>query len=354
MTEFNNLPFSGIMVAPRPMPDFSYPHFVKWYSTSTWISSSASKYAGHVVSAGRNFQESKLAQRLWHQDTPPARIEADFDATVAFDLTTPYNMLADTAGATADVEDTIIGPDYYNLPIKLNQDLEALNAISILDATDRRPIYIRVNAIKHTFTYTNYSRFPLEVYYTVLPIGYLFNVISSAATIHDDMKTHTFKKIVVPAVRDAADKGQKAEINLSMNLKQMFKHEYEILPGPQTTSTTAVLSVDSSSPWIHCVPGNTTSNVTRNIPPGQIANDAFGTHDLASAHLTAGLRLQWYAKLQNPRDLGVTTEGSATAGDFVGNNYDLHVQSAWMVEVYKGANYDRPHTGEKAYPSQVA
>ncbi len=353
MTESSNYPFSGIMVKARPMPDLMYPRFQKWYSTSTWIGSIATKYKGHAVSGGRTMQPTFFANRAWSLITPPARSAVAFDTTVAMDLTTPFYMLADTIGSGVG-EDTIIGPDYYNLPIKLHQDLAAMGQLSKISTDNFRPMFMRVLAIKHQFTFINYSRFPLEIFYSVLPVGHQWNGISGT-TPHNDMVTHTFKKIVVPATRDAGDKGQKATIDLSMNLKALFPEAYDLPPGPEMTSTTAALSVQSTSPWISLDPGATTVSVMRNIPPGQIADDSHSTPDFATSKPVAGLRLQWYGKLQQPRDVGTTTEDTDhTGGDFTGNNYDVHCKAAWLVDMCKVSNLDLAHTGEKAYPSQVA
>lgn len=351
MTENVNRPFSGLMVKPKPMPNLRYPRFQKWYNTTTWISSDDGTYKGHVVSGGRTFQDTKFANRAWHLDTPPTRSNAAFDGTVAMDLTTPFYMLAGTDGS-GSAEDTIIGPDYYNMPLRLSQDLAAMNKISKLNTANFRPMFMRVLAISHKITFVNHSRFPLEIYYTVLPIGYQFNTLSGTAP-HNDMTAHTFKKITIPAIRDAGDRSQKSTIDLVMSLKKMFPSEYELSPGPQMTSTDSDLSVDSASPWISVDPEATTNSMYRNIPPGQIANDSHSTPDFAVTKPTAGLRLQWYGKLQQPRDIGFTTEASATAGDYVGNNYDVHANCSWLVDMVKVAHLDVVHLGERAYPNQT-
>lgn len=355
MTEFGNMPFTGLMVKAKPMPDLRHPRFTKWYTTSTYLSSELAKYKGHAVSGGRNFQPTQFAQRLWNVSTPPARIETSFGTTNAMDLTTPFYMLADTAGGTASTEDTIVGPDYYNLPLKLHQDLAAMGQVSKLDTDLFRPMFMRVLAIKHKFTFTNYSRFPLEIFYSVLPVGYQWNGISGAFSPHDDMTNHTFKKIVVPAVRDSGDRSQKSTIDLAMNLKSMFPAAYMMPPGPDMTGTTQAASTLSTSPWISLAPGATTVSVMRNFPPGQLTSDAHSSPDFVSAVPVAGLRMQWYAKLQQPRDIGITTEDELfTGGDYIGNNYDVHVQAAWLVDLIKVSHLDTIHTGEKAYPNTAA
>ncbi len=356
MTETNNnIPFAGLFVKPRKMPDFNYSRFQKWYTTSTWISSTTGTYKGHEVSGGRNFQPVAWARRQWHTSAPPTRLQTAMDTGIAFDLTTPYYMLADTAGGTASTEDTIVGPDYYNLPLRLNQDLIAMDAISNATVANERSMFMRTLAIKHQFTFVNYSRFPLEIYYIVLPVGHRFPTVDGGFDPHDDMSNLGYKKIVVPAVRDAADRGKKSTIDLAMNLKGLWPDAYDMPPGPEMTGTTQALSVDSRSPWVSLLPGATTSSVSLNMPPGQFQDDAWGSPDLATTKPMCGLRMQWVAKLQQPRDIGFTTEVADHAGgDFSGNNYDVHAKSSWLVDMYRTVSYHATHTGEKAYPSTAA
>ncbi len=360
MTEFNNAtPFTAIMAKSRPMPDLNYPRFHKWYNTSTNISSALAQYIGHDASAGRNFRNVDWCRREWHATAPPTRIVTPFSPTVAIDLTTPFYMLGGTAGNTAATEDTLVGPDYYNPPIRLSKDILALQQISDTVTANARAIFMRVKAIKHRFTFTNYSRFPLEVYYTVLPIGYKFQSLSDAAggefLPHSDMSINSYKKIVVPAVQDVNDRGQKRAIDLGMNLVKLWPEAYLLPPGTQMTATTAAGSANSNSPWISMLPGTSTESQYVNIPPGQIQDDAFGTPDLASNRPVAGLRLQWFAKLQNPRDLGFTKETNTNAdGDFTGTNYDVHWNASWLCDIAKTTNHGSVHNGEKAYPNVVA
>ncbi len=357
MTETTTNPFFGLIVQPRKMPDFSHSRYHKWYTTSTYISSQETKYAGHVVSGGRNFQPTQFANRQWHTSAPPTRVNTAFNATVAMDLTTPFYMLADTAGAGSVIEDTVVGPDYYNLPIRLNQDIIAMNAIQESSTATQRALMMRVLAIKHQFTFTNWSRFPLEVYYSVLPIGYDFPIIAAAADIHVDMTKLAFKKIVVPAVRDVGDRAQKSTIDLAMNLKKLWPNAYSLPPGPNMSSTTIAGSTEEAySPWISLVPGATTSSVMLNVPPGQVNDDRWGTPDLTQNGPRCGLRMVWYAKLQQPRDIGVTTEsaGDPSGGDYTGANYDVHAKCAWLVDLIRTHSHATNHTGEKAYPNQVA
>lgn len=356
MTEYaNNTPFTGIMVKARKMPDLMWPRFQKWYRTTTWISEDANKYVGHQVKGGRNFQGTAWGRRPWHTNTPPTRVETEMSADVAFDLSTPFYMLADTAGATSVTEDTIVGPDYCNLPIKLHQDLIAMNAHTATAGANERSMFMRVLAINHKFTFVNHSRFPLEIYYSVLPVGYRFENLSTQFAAHQDMVGLAFKRIVVPAILDAQDTGRKKSVDLSVNLKKLWPDAYDLPPGPEMTSTTAALSTHSRSPWISLIPGATTTCVMLNIPPGQIGDDSWASPDLATATPVCGLRCVWYGKLQTPRDVGATTEDTDfVGGDYVGNNYDVHLDASWLVDVCRTGTFHQIHTGEKAYPNNAA
>lgn len=338
------------------MPDLRYPRFKKWYNTTTWISRTPGTYLGHIAKGGRNFYPTSISERDWHLTAPPTRSTSVFDATQAFDLTTPAYMLADTDGATATTEDTLVGLDYYNPPIDLYQDAAALNAMSKLGNNNHKYLFARVLAINHQFTFQNNSRFPLEIYYTILPVGYLFNVMPDQYTGHNDMVTHTFKKIVVPAIQDANDRGQKRTIDVKVNLQAMFPDLYQMKPGIAMTGTTVGTStIHGYSPWLSCDPSATANAFFRNVPPGQFGNDAHSTPDLSTTGPVAGLRMQWYAKLQQPRDVGLTTEDADhSGGDYTGNNYDVHLRASWLVDLCKTGNLDNPHLGEKAYPNNVA
>lgn len=356
MTESNNTPFSGTMVKARRLPDLFFPRWQKWYNTKTWCSSATASYQGHAVSGGRNFQPTLFAQRLWDDVTPPARVATSFSSqTGAMDLTTPFYMLADS---TAAGEDTIIGPDYCNLPIEMNRDLEALNRYSQLDtqegSSSTAGLYVRTLAIKHKFTFVNHSRFPLEIFYTVKQIGNLFNVLATDGnSIHDDMTMFTHRKFVVPAIQDASDRGTKKTLDLAINMKTMFPDSYLVPPGTSMTDATGNPPISSRSPWILTKPGDGSQAVLTNKPPGQFATNHLGV-PTAGDLPRAGLRMQWWAKLQEPRDVGITTEGSSTEGDYVGNNYDVHANCSWLMDMMRTNILDRRHTGEKAYPDQTA
>ncbi len=355
MTENSNTPMHGIYVKAKPMPDLRWPRFKKWYNTSTWVSSASGTYVGHQAKGGRNFASTITCRREWAVSTPPTRSIAAWSATEAWDLTTPFYMLADDAGDAATTEDTIVGPDYYNPPNDLYQDINALSAVSRFDVASYRHMYVRVLAINHQFTFINNSRFPLEIFYTFMPTGWQFNAMPDQYTPHQDMHTHALKKIVVPAIRDAGDKSSKKTLDIKVSLEDLFPMNYAIPPGTMLTDTLAVNSTEEAlSPWINVQADGSTTSFYRNIPPGQIKDDSHSNPDFGTSGPVAGLRLQWYAKLQQPRDVGWTTEDlNRDGGDYTGNNYDVHARCSWLVESMRTGRLHRPHAGEKAYPDQT-
>lgn len=355
MTETTTTPFAGFMVKARPMPDLMYPRWQKWYNTSTYISNQVTTYKGHDVTAGRNFLTTVIAERIWHNATPPARTATAFGRVDAVDITTPAYMLAGTSGGTASTEDTLVGLDYCNVPIRMFKDVQALDVHSDTNGANAGNLFTRVLALKHRFTFSNFARFPLEVYWSLLPVGHVFPTPTGIFEPHVDIMAQTYNKIVVPAVRDANDRSQKRTIDIDINLKKLWPMEYAMRPGVNMTGTTAAAStVDGNSPWM-ATHFSTTSATLRNFPPGQLADDSKSTPDFGTSGPTCGLRLQWFAKLQNPRDLGFTTEDADHAGgDFTGNNYDVHASMGWLVDFMRQGVEPLIHAGEKAYPSTAA
>ncbi len=353
MTETTNTPFSGLMVKARKMPDFMYPRYEKWYNTSTYISESVTTYLGHPCGAGRSFVTPKIAERDWHATAPPVRALRSFDTTRAVDLTTPAYMLAGNQPTDPETfEDTLVGLDYTNVPIRMAKDIGALEEHFDTTVSLGNTLYGRVLAIKHKFTFSNFSRFPLEVFWAILPVGHLWPAPVGSFVPHADIMSTNFSKIVIPAVRDANDRSQKRTIDVAMNLKKLWPMEYNMRPGVNMSASTAAGSAnESNSPWF-ALHDSQTSGVIRNFPPGQLADDSKSTPDPNSSGPTCGLRLQWFAKLQNPRDLGFTTEDADHAGgDFSGNNYDVHANMSWLVDIMRVGLQPAIHPGEKAYPS---
>lgn len=355
MTETTQTPFSGLMVKARKMPDLMYPRYEKWYNTSTYISSAQGTYFGHSAAAGRNFVTTLFVERNWNNATPPARSERVMDSTLAIDITTPAYMLADTTGGTSVTEDTLVGLDYCNVPIRMFKDIAALEQHTDTNIAGSSTMFGRVLAIKHKFTFVNHSRFPLEVYWAMLPVGHTWPTPTGSFEPHVDIMAQTYSKIVVPAIRDANDRSQKRTIDIDVNLKRLWPNEYNLRPGVNMSGTSAAASAnESNSPWfgLHF---STTSATIRNFPPGQLSDDSKSTPDFNSSGPTCGLRLQWFAKLQNPRDLGATTEDADHAGgDYTGNNYDVHANMGWLVDMMRVGNQPLIHAGEKAYPSTAA
>ncbi len=354
MTETTQTPFSGLMVKARKMPDLMYPRWEKWYNTSTYISTRTTSYKGHAAQAGRNFVSTIIADRKWHVNTPPARAANVHSTVCAMDITTPAYMLADTDGATAVTEDTLIGLDYANVPIRMYKDIDALERHSNTNLQNGGTLFGRVLAIKHQLTFSNFSRFPLEVYWAILPVGHLWPSPTGSFEPHVDIMAQTYSKVVVPAVRDANDRSKKRTIDIDVNLKRLWPNEYDIMPGTNMSGVDAASStLEGNSPWFG-LHQSTTSATIRNFPAGQLADDSKSTPDLSTNGPTCGLRLQWFCKLQNPHNLGQTTEAAGDGGDYSGNNYDVHANMGWLLDMMRVGQQPIVHLGEKAYPSTAA
>lgn len=357
MTETTNTPFSGLMVKAKSLPDLMYPRYQKWYNTSTYISTSVATYLGHPAAGGRNFAPTIIAERFWDQTNPPSRVLTTLSATAAMDITTPAYMLAglQTTGQST-TEDTLIGLDYSNPPIRMFKDLSALQRHADLDTATRQDMFVRVLAIRHKITFVNHSRFPLEIYWAMLPVGHKFPDPTGQFAPHVDIMAQTYSKITVPAIRDAGDRGQKNSIDIDVNLKKLWPHEYDIAPGNNMAGADATAALDNAnSPWMSTEPGSSAQAMISSFPPGQLATDAQSTPDFQLSGSTCGLRLQWFAKLQNPRDLGVTTEDADHAGgDYTGNNYDVHANMGWLCDIMRVGTNPAIHAGLLAYPSTAA
>ncbi len=270
MTDVNRTAASGLMVPARKLPNLDWPHWKKWYNTKTWLSGAFDLYEPFVAEAGQHIVSAKPAVRAWHLSTPPGRALVDYsNAYIGLDLTTPTYMLAGTTTTNA-TGDTLVGLDYYNPPLEMAHDINSLAPHRDLYelSTTQLALYARVLAINHTFTVVNYSRFPLELYYAVLPWGSRFDDIENTTTPHADLKNSQYRKVVIRGVRDAGDRGSKRDIKISANLKQLFPNEYDLPPshhGGDTTSETAF------SPWFGLRDNTSTTSMYATVPPGQSA-----------------------------------------------------------------------------------
>ncbi len=345
MTEATTRPYAGSLVPAKWMPDLRYPHWKKWYNTKTWMGASTDDQGGHLVRGGRHLTDVNQARRLWTRDSPGAA------RTVGslIDLTTPYYMLA----GTDLTNDTLVGMDYHNPPLQLAQDMGAfidMNLAGTLAETHSAMVF-RVLAVKHIITFQNFNRFPLEIFYAILPTGYNVNVTSSSTVPHEDMEGSGMRKFVIPGVRDVGDKSMKKELEIAFSLPEIFPWAYAKEAGH--TNSDATTSVDNS-PWVVInKDSGSTDSWYSTVPPGQITAN-IQDPDLAVYQAIPSLNLRMFSKLQIPLNVGVTTEAEGTGGDVTTNNFYIHWDSSWLCEmVSRHRHTGQAHPGPKAYPSQV-
>lgn len=339
MTEHDNQWGTGQLVPARKMPNLQYPRFTKWYTTKTWISSATNKFQPMHVTSARDMVRWECARRVFDA-AGATRSQLQADDRDGYDLTTPYYMLANTDAGF----DALIGPDYKNVPLDMAQDAVALASMSIdnQDLGNINNIRTRTLAFKHVFDFVNYSRHPLEVFYTVVPAGYDIPDLNSYLTAPlEDLSHSGYTKMTIPGVTDAGDKGVKRSINLAMNLVKMFPEQYQLDP------TIVPLENINYSPWRRL--DRNTGNFTT-TPPGQ--EDVNVTTDEAAV---PSLRLRWYAKLQLPVYTNISVDPTVGAGDVTGlNGYTVYATSSWLQEFARPEARGKPHPGTYAYPDQTA
>lgn len=351
MTQVNTLAASGMLVPAKPLPDLQYPHWKKWYNTKSWLSNLGTQYTPFQVEAGQHIHAANSFQRNWHVDTPPTRGVLNYTVTEeGMDLTTPCYMLAGTETSNT-LGDTLIGLDYFNPPLQMAKDIFSLADQRLMAVSTNQSMWCRVLAINHTFTVVNYSRFPLEMYYAVLPIGTQYEDLEVTTVPHRDLGNSQYRKIVIRGVRDAGDRGAKKDIKISANLQQIFPHQYDMPPGIHGGDTLAEFG---GSPWFGVLPTQTASIMT-SVPPGQtVRGDQFETASAKQEQVPA-LTCRFYGKLQFPMNIGTTTFTAApTGGDTDSNSYTIHSDMSWLVEYMNVNSIATVHPGEKAYPDQVA
>ena len=348
MSEASTVAANGMLVPAKYLPNLRYPHWKKWYNTKTWLSNSSDHYNPFETGAGRHIFAANSAKRDWHEGTVPARSVINYTVKEqGIDLTTPAYMLAgsDVSNTTGD---TLVGLDYFNPPIEMAHDVFSLGQNKNAGVLAGMNLLGRVQAINHTFTIVNYSRFPLEVYYAVLPFGSPFTDIEAASAPHADLEGRQYRKIVVAGVRDAGDKGARRDIKISANLASIFPNVYDI--GPMAHGSTSVSGVGG---WFGLL-DTVTSSIMVTEPPGQ--SDVTTAYDRSSAHdqNIPALMCRFYAKLQMPMNIGITSaQTDATGGDLTINSWTLHADMNWLVEMVNVAGQGEIHPGEQAYPDQT-
>ncbi len=337
---------NGMYVRPRQFPNLYWPRYKGWFKTKANLSPEASKATMFQCASGMNLTQINFARRRWHQQTPQTRDE-DND----LDLTTPAYMLA----GSDLTSDSVVGLDYHNPPIKYAQWLSARKAVSQsnVNGTD----YMRVLAISHNFTVSNFSRFPLEIYYSVFPGKWEPQNNAHAADCMLDPAVSGYRKKVIPPVRDDGDRSKKRTIQVDMNLQKLFPLSYQALPQAINGDTTTTSTDSTTSPWIF-VNNWTTSSMYRNVPPGQAAkhnvDPTTGVPHGIHEDMLPCLHLRMYARLQMPINVGSTDTTNIANGELDTNGFMIEGDFNWLIEHLDPQRRAQEHPGELAYPNQSA
>ncbi len=330
-------PILALSVKPRWMPDLGYPRFKKWYSTSSYLSPAVTTLTPHTVPSGQNILNLDMGQRAYADSaTAPARGTSHY-----LDITTPCYMLAGTTG------DSLVGLDFFNPPLAMNKDINNLsNLYTLADDTDAS-LVCRVLAIKHKFTFINYNKHPVRLYYSVLPTGWTFPTIEAASAPMADQSLSGWRSIVIPAVMDAGDRGVTRHLNMQMNLESLFPQQYE--EPPQVRAGDAVTE-NSSSPWIALLNGARNYITT---PPTQQSV----TNDVTSSAVNIqppGLKCQFAVQNLAGVNVGSTAYTAETDGDINTNGLIMMADMNYLVEYVQNRMTAKVHSGNKAYPDQDA
>ena len=341
--ELNNNMMLGESLQPRWMSDHDYPREKKWYNTNTYFSSSANDLIPFVVPTGTNRQAMNPYERRWAEVTAPARTPAYSAIGRGIDITTPAYMLAGL------VENCVVGLDYANCPLDMYNDIKTMDAISSLGPGDDATMFGRVLAINHTFTFQNYSRFPLEVFYTIVPHGVEFEEIAETGNPASDISKSMYRMKIIPGVKDAGDKPIKRSIDISMSLPSLFPDAYQQRPGEHAGDSS---SEESSSPWF--IISDDIPQVIRTCPPAQLdITDWTASSSVAHNDAPPGLFMRFYCRLRTGLTLGTTVQGTEANADTTTNGTVIHGKMSWLVDFIRTKQISIPHGGSKAYPSQA-
>lgn len=327
-----------MIATPRWLPDLQYPRWKQWYNTKTWLSPVVTHLEAHLPKSGRNLIELNFANRPWLTGNPaPARA-----TTEDFILEHPYYMLS----GTTTTLDSLVGPDMYNMPLKMDRDIRNMD---LSYAVGNNDLMFRCLAFKHVFTFVNYNKHALEIYYQVGPTGTPFENLAALGTPHLDMEGAPAMKFTVPGVLDTGDKGVKKSLILAEKMSDIFPLAYQQRAG--VSGSTAGTASSSGTPWVSVNSSLTDSNYAT-MPPHQAAGTTSTGTQVA---LPPSLKVRFNHKLQVPFGIAAaaTTDTNAL-GEFTGTGFHLHVDSSWLVDIVNITGAHVGHPGEKAYPSQVA
>ncbi len=323
------------------LPDLSHPRWKRWYSTKTYFSQSTTDLVVYAAPSAQNLAKMTFARRNYADAAAaPARSTSD-----DMDITTPAYMLAGTNAALL-TGDELVGLDYFNPPLNMKQDLEMLGTMNQVDQADSARMFSRVLAINHKFTFINYNKHPVKIYYSMLPTGWTFDDLDAPTTPQDDLSRSSYRSIVIPAVQDQNDRGVTRDLKVSMTMSTIFPEAYE---HPPMTRGGALTTEDMSSPWI-----GTTDQARAYItsPPGQITN--FYQTTVQQDKQAPGLNMRFYMQTMSGINVGVPSTTTAAEGLLTTNGVVMMGAMNYLVEHSLVRPLNKAHSGSKAYPLQTA
>ncbi len=343
---------SGKHIIPFAKPplwnvDNTYPRRKGWHNTKTyWSPNVTGVTSTFPIPSSRHIASIIPCRRQWNTGGINARTTSYASDYDGIDLTTPCYMLA----GTDTTSDNLVGLDYNNLPITLDKKVREMALLWNPEPdTDLHPNSLRVLAINHELTLMNYSRFPMEIYYELLPMGYQFDVFTTTSAPMPDLTYSALNKVVIPGVRDAGDKANTRTIKIAGNLRDMFPFSYDMNPGFHSSSGA---TGTQGSPWIIFNPETVTPEL-KTRPPGQQIGDPADDISVGQVQYP-GLQMRMYGRIQGNFDMGSTAEGAGSGGTVVVNSLEIHANMNWLVETMVNARHPVAHPGGRAYPNQTA
>lgn len=330
----------------RWMPDLGHPRWKRWYSTQTYLSESSAKLLPVILPSGLNRKRILFATRDYDNlGAAPAR-----NTTSEIDLTTPAYMLTGTETDEAlQGGDTLVGLDYYNPPLQMMRDIEVLQDRYTVGDTGVKSAVARVLAINHRFTFINYNKHPVEIYYAIVPTGFGFTDTDAFNTTGpaNDLRESQYRKIVIPGVLDSGDKGVTKTLDIALSLPKLFPEAY-MVPPTQVHNPSKTVQPENNSPWFSV---RAATRPYDTCPPGQSTYNLQNNDEDQGA--MPGLKMQLLGNLQTGVQVGSSSALSITTGTMDTNGVVVHARMNWLVDMVNLLQRSRWHQGSKAYPSQA-
>lgn len=338
-----------------------YPRFEAWCSNDTWLCNSTAFLTPYSVPSGQHAATLSFAQRAYGTGAAPAR-----STTNKLFLGWPYEKLAGTT-LTDATGDTLIGPDFYHLPYRLHAAIAEWASVHTRRLTDEGLMegYIRCLAYKHTFTFYNYNRHTMRLYYRVNENwGGTSNLFESIMTSGAPVELHRYNvaHVDIPGVLDSGDQPKRMQLVLKRNMAGMYPEIYKVDPddghtvvSPQTQSWVPM------SPLTHQNTSITNQIVLtplqlKTVEPDDTLTTGFEDPASKLAH-----NVQFAARLLTGLNVGVTDATVGTGGSVATNGLMVHMTSAWKMEwmaargaVGIGQDLYNRNQRAKAYPDQAA